>query len=1286
MIIEQGHFGFLVFDSRLKSMIKNQKLKIACILYLLLAFSINVSPAEENQSDPESQEAEQSRKVSISAGPDGKVTWLLNKNLGFASGSAIVEYEDIVLKAERVWADMDKEVIEAQGDVSLEMKDQTIKAQHMVFDLKTKRGIMKDGLSFDDPWYNAGEEMSRLSEEDSFIEKGSMTSCSLDHPHYCFEASNIVIHLKKELLAKHVVLKVGGVPLLYFPVYRRSLEPDKPSRFIFKIGSNTFEGYFVKNILPVRWRMIDGSLFFNYTTRRGRNGGVQFEYDADKIRAREIFVPVPEDASGAEWSEARKKINELLQRAQGELDKIWLRQIFIKFQIQEADKLSAREKAEEALEESKKEDADFGELARSWSDDRDTKGRGGYLGFLSSFVIDETGISKKEGEKLTPVDPHLIPVIKTAFQLEPDQVSDLIETGRGYQIVKLESSGTEEVRVRHIFIKFEPSRKAQEDAQNKADEVLVKLSAGEMFEAMARAYSDDQETRDKGGDLGWATFQDLDLAFRSVVRILDKDEIGRPITTADGVYILKVVDKEKTPEFADLALEHSQAPSAQEGGDIGYRSKWELDPKVRRETFRSQIGSITRPIKSDDGYRIMKVDKKRRLGGDVYVRYGDLYSYQIDENPVKLGQTWDVNIHHNQTLWRGSEQQDDRTRQYRLRMEKSLGMRAELSMAGREFKQVYQSYTPERELRSYCALDYYWMSKTGSSGKLGLMVDGTRDLLGEDTGQLQKYPEISFRSPNYRLHELQPFRKINSGLQFISDRVQGKEDFVKLARQVSEDDDTKDNGGDLGWFRKGEGKMPPKVETDIFDPNKLSPGDVSQPISVTDGYHIVKIEKVEEKAGKRESVWARHIFISANPDVRTDDEASKMADVIYRKLVEGKRPSMGSLTLDNTSFSFDANVGNYFKDKYRDEDNIWLQTADISGSISKRAIVKLGVSRELNLDVSGDYSQFWHSKTQKLGSSMAYLSEQDSTLDPERRDTNVLINAWNASARLSIDLHRIYRTPSIPGVHAMRHDISPYVRFYYVPPGETEKRQEELEPSLYPFGAATWTYERKQLTMGMTNSIKIKTKRKREKLELFRWTLSGGADYTEEEDSDRRYEFIRNTFSLKPHKLVNIGTVLTIDPNNIGTDDPLLWSLNSDLRYSDSKRRWSAYLSRRYTNPHGSQSQQFFTAKVDLRWSKTWSLQYEIQYEYDERVKDIYLMRASLYRMLHCWESRIVFSRRGTKNGYVRKDFFVQLDIVADPGKALGVGYDDVTKSWNLRSLPGMGRVGTFLRPGSSYY
>lgn len=1265
-------------------------LHVSCLalyaLLILLILSSNVFPAEEEQSDPDSQQAKQQRTVSISTGPDGKIKWLLGKNLGTAHGDAVVEYDDVILKADHIWADLDAEVIEARGNVRLITGDQTVTAEFMLFDLKSKKGIMRDGMSFDDPWYHSGEKMSRLSADDSFIEKGDITSCSLDHPHFYFEASHIVIHLKKEIIAKHVIFKIGGIPLLYLPVYRRSLEEDEPSRYILKLGSNSFEGYYAKNILPARWRMIAGSLFFNFTARRGKSGGAEFDYDADKISLREIFIPVPEGASNKEVQEVRAQMNEIRQRARGELDKVWLRQIFIRFQIQEEDKIRARERAEEVLEKCREEDANFAQLARRWSDDKDTKNSGGYLG---SFTVDEGVIKRKEGKELVPVKPAVQPILEAALKLEPEQISDLMETEDGYQIIKLDSKDEESFRARHIFIMSDPSDEAQEEAQKKADEILIKLDSGTTFEELAQTYSDDQSTKDEGGDMGWQTFQDLDMAFHSVVRNLDKGETSRPVITQSGVYIFRLVEKEETPSFADLARQYSQAPTAEMGGDIGYVSQWELEPKLRREAFRLEIGSISRLIKTNDGYRIVKIEKKRRLGGDFYSNYSDLYSYQREKNPIKLGQTWNINIHHNQTLWRGGEQQDRGTFSRQLRMDKALGMRAELSLAGTGYKEVYQSYTPEQELRSYCAFDYYWMSRTGSRGTARLIIDATKDLLGEDTGRLQKYPAIDVRLPNYRLYELQPFKKINSGLHFIADRVQGKAGFAEMARQVSDDDRTKEKGGDLGWFRSGESGISSKVERSIFsDPPELNPGDISKPISVMDGYHIVKLEDVEEEQGKRERAKARHIFIAIDPDIRTKDEASKLVDKIYRKLVEGNRPSLGFLTLDNTSFSFGTSVGNYYKDVYRDEKSIWLQTVDAKATLSKRAIIRLGLTREFNLDLSGDYREIWHSKTQPLGNTLRLEDREGLTIEElDARETNIFSNAWSARISLGTNLHRIFRSRYIPGIYALKHTINPSISFSYAPPGESEERRDENRPSLYPFGAAVWTYEQKRLTARMTNTIDVKTKGKREKLSLFRWTVSAGADFTEEKDSERRFDRMRNTFTLTPHKQVVFNTRLDHNWSNIGTDEPLLISFNSDIKYSDPDRKWTAYLSRQNVYyQYGQQWTQYFSGKIDLRWSRMWSLRFDLTYEYDEQVHDIYKMNVSMHRMLHCWESRIGFRRTGTRATSLRRDFYFQIDLLADPGKALGVGYDDVTKSWALRSLPGMGRLGGFLRPGSSMY
>ncbi len=139
--------------------------------------------------------------------------------------------------------------------------------------------------------------------------------------------------------------------------------------------------------------MLDGNIFLNYTSRRGISTGSEFDYNADKVRLREIFIPVPEDASSEEWQSARKNIEEIYQRARGQLDKLWLKQIYIKYQISESDKQKARERAEKVLAECKKENADFSQQARRWSDDKETKSNGGDLGY---FIIDESGIRRDE--------------------------------------------------------------------------------------------------------------------------------------------------------------------------------------------------------------------------------------------------------------------------------------------------------------------------------------------------------------------------------------------------------------------------------------------------------------------------------------------------------------------------------------------------------------------------------------------------------------------------------------------------------------------------------------------------------------------------------------------------------------------------------------------------------------------------------------------------------------------------------------------------------------------------
>jgi parvulin-like peptidyl-prolyl isomerase len=61
-------------------------------------------------------------------------------------------------------------------------------------------------------------------------------------------------------------------------------------------------------------------------------------------------------------------------------------------------------------------------------------------------------------------------------------------------------------------------------------------------------------------------------------------------------------------------------------------------------------------------------------------------------------------------------------------------------------------------------------------------------------------------------------------------------DFAQLAKQVSQDEATRDNGGDLGWFPRD--IMPPEFESAAF---ALQPGQVSGVVSTQLGLHIIKV-------------------------------------------------------------------------------------------------------------------------------------------------------------------------------------------------------------------------------------------------------------------------------------------------------------------------------------------------------------------------------------------------------------------------------------------------------------
>ena len=103
----------------------------------------------------------------------------------------------------------------------------------------------------------------------------------------------------------------------------------------------------------------------------------------------------------------------------------------------------------------------------------------------------------------------------------------------------------------------------------------------------------------------------------------------------------------------------------------------------------------------------------------------------------------------------------------------------------------------------------------------------------------------------------------------VMKRIEGGEDFAKVAAEVSDDAGSKAAGGDLGWIARGSFGNEP-FENAVFD---MKEGELKGPVKTDFGYHVIRLEGIRPGGVKP--------FEEVRAELLTDYKNDKAEDQFY---------------------------------------------------------------------------------------------------------------------------------------------------------------------------------------------------------------------------------------------------------------------------------------------------------------------------------------------------------------------------------------------------------------------
>ncbi|MES2516042.1 MAG: peptidylprolyl isomerase [Bacteroidota bacterium] len=208
----------------------------------------------------------------------------------------------------------------------------------------------------------------------------------------------------------------------------------------------------------------------------------------------------------------------------------------------------------------------FSAAAKKTSEEPGAAESGGVLGYYTSLQL-------------------VYPFENAMYKANVGDITMPVRTRFGYHVIKITDKRPSqgEILTSHIMVKFAKDMQEKEKAnlKTKIDEIYAKLKAGEKFEDLARQFSDDKPSGEKGGQLQWFGSNRMPVEFeKAAFALKNNGDYSEPFTTNYGWHIVKRLDKKGLAPFDDMKGDLKQRIGKDSRTQAGRES---LVAKIKKE-------------------------------------------------------------------------------------------------------------------------------------------------------------------------------------------------------------------------------------------------------------------------------------------------------------------------------------------------------------------------------------------------------------------------------------------------------------------------------------------------------------------------------------------------------------------------------------------------------------------------------------------------------------------------------------------------------------------------------